>query len=212
MSHVDFAERQMLIMLTKGCVLLWAFNFGVRVYMLWANCPWNAAQCWWELEEQENREVLLSKVVSNKAGNLSLCYFKLPTFQISPSILLTISAQTSSEANTRSLRKGCMKEKSGLNTIICSVMTVSYFFRTPRGSQQLLSPSTLTTLQNKENTQHEISLPEYWNQGAASSFSKRKEGEMAAATKSIRRAGEILYFPTAVLHQGKPQNSFAAAP
>lgn len=35
---------------------------------------------------------------------------------------------------------------------------------------------------------------------------------MTAAIKSIRRAGEILYFPTAALHQGKPQNSFAAAP
>jgi len=35
---------------------------------------------------------------------------------------------------------------------------------------------------------------------------------MAAAIKSVWRAGEILYFPTAALHQDKPQNSFAAAP
>lgn len=41
---------------------------------------------------------------------------------------------------------------------------------------------------------------------------KRKEGQMSAAIKSIQRAGEILYFPTAALHQGKPQNSSAAAP
>lgn len=35
---------------------------------------------------------------------------------------------------------------------------------------------------------------------------------MAEAVKSVWRAGKILYFPTAALHQGKPQNSFAAAP